>query len=206
MRTNGATGCAGKSGPFRVSDLRQSRRREMMNGSKPRGPSGDCRRPSPKRRRPRLRVPCSPSPQPSPLGEGETFARALIIRPSLVVVCLRNERRRSGDCNCSIRIFQRRSIALPLPGGEGWGEGERSRLQPQTHDDSRNCQASRFSGSGTVGWGEATDPSSVAVFRALHIVLGYCGGWTSWLARTLAPPRWNCNTTESPGRAGGFPI
>jgi hypothetical protein len=38
----------------------------------------------------------SPSPQPSPPGEGETFARGLVIRLSLVVVCLRNERQRSG--------------------------------------------------------------------------------------------------------------
>ena len=31
----------------------------------------------------------------------------------------------------------------PSPRGEGWGEGERSKLQPQAHDDSRNCQTSR---------------------------------------------------------------
>ena len=31
----------------------------------------------------------------------------------------------------------------PSPWGEGWGEGERSKLQPQAHDDSRNCQTSR---------------------------------------------------------------
>ena len=99
-----------------VSDLRQSRRLEMMNGSKPCGPSGGLQAPSPKRRRPRLRVSCSPSPQPSPPGEGETFARALVIRPSLVVVCLRNERQRSGDCNRNVRIFQRRASALPLLG------------------------------------------------------------------------------------------
>jgi len=29
------------------------------------------------------------------------------------------------------------------PEGEGWGEGERSKLQPEAHDDSRNCQTSR---------------------------------------------------------------
>ena len=57
---------------------------------------------------------CSPSPQPSPRGEGETFARALVIRQTLVVVCLRKERPRSGDCNRNLRIFQRRARALPL--------------------------------------------------------------------------------------------
>ena len=96
----------------------------MMNGSKPCGPSGSFQAPSPKRRQPQLRVPCSPSPQPSPRGEGETFARALVIRPSLVVVRLRNERQKSGDCNRDVRIFQHRASALPLPEGEGWGEGE----------------------------------------------------------------------------------
>ena len=88
----------------------------MMNGSKPCATSGDFPAPSPKRRRPRLRVSCSPSPQPSPPGEGETFARALARRPSLVVVCLRNERQRSGDRKRNVRIFQRRASALPLLG------------------------------------------------------------------------------------------
>jgi hypothetical protein len=115
-----------------------SKRLEMMNGSEACGPSDGFRAPSPKRRRLRLRVSCSPSPQPSPQGEGETFARALIIRPSLVVVCLRTEKHRSGDCNHNARTFQRDASALPLLGGEGWGEGEGSKLQPQANDDSRN--------------------------------------------------------------------
>jgi hypothetical protein len=84
--------------------------------AKPCGPSYGFRARSPKRKRPRLRVPCSPSPRPSPLGEGETFARALIIRPSLIIVCFRNERQRSGDCKCNVRIFQHRANALPLLG------------------------------------------------------------------------------------------
>jgi len=88
----------------------------MMNGLKPNDPSGGFQTPSPKRKRSGLRVSCSPSPQPSPQGEGETFARALVIRSSLVVVCLRNERQRSGDCNRTVRIFQRRASALPLLG------------------------------------------------------------------------------------------
>ena len=31
----------------------------------------------------------------------------------------------------------------PSPRREGWGEGERSKLQPEADDDSRNCQTSR---------------------------------------------------------------
>ncbi len=99
-----------------VSVLRQTRRLEIMNGSKPDGPLGGFQVRSPKRRRPRQRVSCSPSPQPSPQGEGETFARALVIRPCSVVVCLRNERQGSGDCNRNVRIFQHRANALPLVG------------------------------------------------------------------------------------------
>jgi hypothetical protein len=52
----------------KVSDLRQSGRLEMMNGSKPCGRSSGVPAPSPKRSRPRLRVSCSPSPLPSPRG------------------------------------------------------------------------------------------------------------------------------------------
>src|SRR6185369_393857 len=69
-----------------------------------------------KAERPRLRVFCSPSPHPSPPGEGETFSRALVIRPSSVVVCIRNEKQRSGDCNRRVRIFQRGASARPLLG------------------------------------------------------------------------------------------
>jgi hypothetical protein len=87
-----------------------------MSGSKPRGPSGGFQAPSPKQRRPGLRVFCFPSPRPSPKGEVETFTRALVIRPSLVVMCLRNERQRSGDCNRNVRVFQHRASALPLLG------------------------------------------------------------------------------------------
>src|SRR6266542_4770953 len=31
----------------------------------------------------------------------------------------------------------------PSPRGEGWGEGERNKLQPDVHDDSRNSQTLR---------------------------------------------------------------
>jgi len=60
--------------------------------------------------------PVSPHPSPLPQGEGETFVRALVIRSGSVVVCLRNERPRSADCNPNVRIFQRRARALPLLG------------------------------------------------------------------------------------------
>jgi hypothetical protein len=46
--------------------------------------------------------------------EGETFVRVLVIRPSLIVVCLRNERQKCEDRKRNIRIFQRRANALPL--------------------------------------------------------------------------------------------
>ena len=64
-----AFGCS----PCKVSNLRQSRRLEMMNDSKPYVPSGGAPAPSPKRRRPRLRVSCSPHPHPLPPGEGERW-------------------------------------------------------------------------------------------------------------------------------------
>jgi hypothetical protein len=114
-----------------VSDLRQSRRLEMMNGSKPCSLSRSPQVPSPKRTRPGLRVSCAPSPQPSPPGEGEPFASALIIRSSLVEVCLRNERQRSGDCNRNVRILQRRANALPLLGERVGVRGNKSNSNPR---------------------------------------------------------------------------
>ena len=71
-------------------------------------------------------VPPHPSPLPQgPQGEGETFVRALVIRSGSVVVCLRNERPRSADCNPNVRIFQRRARALPLLGDLGERVGVR---------------------------------------------------------------------------------
>ena len=87
-----------------------------MNRARPHSLSGDPQAPSPKRTRARLRVSCSRSPLPSFHGDGETFARALAIRPSLVVVCLRNERQRGGDSNRNVQIFRRRASAPPLLG------------------------------------------------------------------------------------------
>jgi hypothetical protein len=63
--------------------------------------------------------------------EGETFARALIIRPSLVFVRLRNDGQRSGDCNHNIRIIQRRSNALPLLGERVGVRGNEANSNPR---------------------------------------------------------------------------
>ena len=101
-----------------------------MNGSKPCSLSGSPQARSPRRRRPRLRVSCSPSPQASPQGEGETFPRALVTRASLVVVCLRNARQRSGDCNRNLRIFQHRASALPLLGERVGVRGNEANSSP----------------------------------------------------------------------------
>jgi hypothetical protein len=107
----------------------KNRRLEMMNCSKPCGPSGGFPAPSPKRRRSGLGVPCSPSPQPSPPGEGETFIHALAIRPSWVVVWHRTPR--SEDCNCNIRIFQHRASALPLLGERVGVRGKEANSNPR---------------------------------------------------------------------------
>jgi hypothetical protein len=71
--------------------------------------------------------------------EGETFARALGIRPSSIVVCFRNERQRSGDCNRDVRIFQHRTSALPLLGERVGVRGNEA-----------NSNSSRTTISGTV--------------------------------------------------------
>src|SRR5208337_1914936 len=52
----------------------------------------------------RVRTPCSPSPQPS-LGERESHQQSV------------------GE-SCSFGKIERRPWLLPLPLGEGWGEGE----------------------------------------------------------------------------------
>ena len=128
----------------RVSDLRQGRRLEMMNGSKPCGPSGGFSVLSPKRRRLRLRVSCFPSAHPSPQRRGRN------IRP-----CFHN----TSELGCRLppkRWTKRRGLQpqranfpgpcqrSPSPRGEGWGEGELSKLQPQANDDSRKRQTSRI--------------------------------------------------------------
>jgi len=124
----------------RVSDFRQSRRLEMMNGSKPCGPSGGFPALSPKRRRPRLRMSRSSSPQPSPRGEGERWQwcwKICKLRLQSPFLCLSYRRHTTTKLG---RIFKARTNVSPSPGGEGWGEGERRKLQPQAHDGSPNCQ------------------------------------------------------------------
>ena len=109
----------------------------MMNGSKPCGPLDAVRAPSPKRRPTRLRGFCAPSPQPSPAGEGETFSRALMIRPSSVVMCLRGEREGSGDCNRNISIFPHRANALRLPRERVELRTPRTALPPRADEPKR---------------------------------------------------------------------
>jgi hypothetical protein len=65
-----------------------------------------------------------------PSGEGEKSARAVIIRRNLVVVCLRNERQRSEDCNRNVRVFQCRPSALP-PGGRAGVRGNEANSDPK---------------------------------------------------------------------------
>jgi hypothetical protein len=114
-----------------VSDLRQSWRLEIMNGSKPYGPSGGSQAPSTKRTRPGLRVSCSPSPPPSPRGEGERSDAA----------------GKFGRCGCRPRFFVHRFGAtrqptpvvlskhwrmfLPLPKGEGGVRGNEANSNPR---------------------------------------------------------------------------
>src|SRR6188474_2676901 len=75
--------------------------------------------------------PVPPHPSPLPQGEGETFVRALVIRSGSVVVCLRNERQRSGDCNRNVRFFQHRPSALPLLGERVGVRGNEANSNPR---------------------------------------------------------------------------
>src|SRR6185369_8203055 len=84
-----------------------------------------------------------PLTPPSPPGEGETFASALVIRPSLVVLCLRSERHGSGECNRNVRVFQHRSNVLPLLGERVGVRGNESNSNPRRATTPRDCQTSR---------------------------------------------------------------
>ena len=48
-----------------------------------------------------------------------------------------NARQRVGEAG-ALGMFERRSAWLPLPWGEGWGEGERAVLEPRVADDCWN--------------------------------------------------------------------
>jgi hypothetical protein len=185
----------------------------MMNGSKPDGPSGGFQAPSPKRRRLRLRVSRSP-PRPSPPGEGETSARALVIRPSLVVVYLRNERQRSGDCNRNLRIFLHGASALPLLGERAGVRGNES-----------NSNARRTTIPGIVTLRESPGRRVFSVAQICNLLyrrIAFCGTFANARALELsnALPITNrrygrlqicatmprCALNTYPGRAEGFPI
>jgi hypothetical protein len=118
----------------------------MIKRSKPCGPVGSFQAPSQKWRRPRLRVSYSSSPLPSPPGPP---GRGRNIRPcfgSTTELGRRVPRKRKTKK----RGLQPQRPSFPAPcerppspggpGGEGRGEGERSKLQRWAHDDSRNCQ------------------------------------------------------------------
>ncbi len=95
-------------GKMNVSDLRQSRRLEVVNGSKPYSDAGIGR--TPRRGHPFCAMQCFLSPHPSPLpwGEGEPFSPRRT-----------SQTRRLSTARCSL---------FPLPEGEGQGEGKRRGL------------------------------------------------------------------------------
>ena len=89
-------------GNSEVTDLRPSRRLELMNGSKPCGPSGNARAPSRRRTRGAIRLAPFPSPRPSPLGplgRGRIGPRAAKDQTRLMV-------RNGFDC-CSLSHRER---------------------------------------------------------------------------------------------------
>ena len=67
----------------------------------------------------------SPSPRPSPPGEGETFDRHQETLEHFGCWIFSQADRLRGDNNYIGHTNGARRIALPLPGGEGRGEGER---------------------------------------------------------------------------------
>src|SRR6185503_9089387 len=91
----------------------------------------------------------SPSPRPLPRGEGEPAnalsrfgeCRLRSHAPKLGATAARPSPARPNALAHS--ALPDEPSGAPSPLGRGRGEGERSRLQPQTHDDSRNCQTSR---------------------------------------------------------------
>src|ERR1035437_9018103 len=79
-----------------------------------------------------------PSPRPSPpsaaallwrdAGEGESSASFTHCERTQSFDALSCKYQSSGDHDCDGQISKRRRNALPLPGGEGWGEGERKHI------------------------------------------------------------------------------
>src|ERR1017187_7542204 len=68
----------------------------------------------------------SPSPRPSPPGEGESSSGFGRYEHTQFPSRIWSDDQQRGDCNDDCQIDQRRQLALPLPGGEGRGEGGRS--------------------------------------------------------------------------------
>ena len=67
-----------------------------------------------------------PSPQPSPPGEGEPSAAIGASKPAGSSSGSENETNKGGDVEKSVEGSQGVAVDLPLLGGEGRGEGERS--------------------------------------------------------------------------------
>ena len=117
-----------------VSDLRQSRRLEIVNGSKPYSAASIGLTPRPRHQRLAVLWVLSPhplpAPQPSrqagsplPWREGEPFSPRRTIQT-----------RRLSTARCA---------PFPLPEGEGQGEGKRCCLPSPVSDQSRNCRTGR---------------------------------------------------------------
>src|SRR5213593_4872330 len=112
-----AAGCAGPESGVQsdeVSDLRPSRRLEIVNGSKPDSVAGMGRTPMPEHPRRAVQWVLSPHPSPLPWGEGEPFSP-----------------RRTTH---SPRLAAARCALFPLPEGEGQGEGKRRGLPSRVSD------------------------------------------------------------------------
>jgi hypothetical protein len=150
----------------------------------------------------------------SPRGEGETFARCFITRPSLAVVYLRSDRQKGGDCNRHIRIFQRCASALPLLGERAGVRGNEANSNSRHTTTPRTDKLSKFHGRYVF--------SVAQVCNLPYRRIAFCGMWESSRALELSDPlpitnrRYGrlqicatdqcCALNTYPGRAGGFPI
>jgi outer membrane protein, multidrug efflux system len=66
-----------------------------------------------------------PSPRPSPPGEGESFAASCLNRPHGLSSDSGREEPEIGGSTGNLQVCRQREHFLPLPGGEGRGEGGR---------------------------------------------------------------------------------
>src|SRR5438876_4660367 len=102
---------------IKVRDLRQSRRLEILNGSKPYRPAGIGRAPKRRHSRCAVRSFLSPHPSPLPWGEGAPASPRRTIQT-----------RRLSTARCAL---------FPPPEGAGQGEGKRRELPSRVSDHSR---------------------------------------------------------------------